>query len=97
MPRISAREVPDLPSFASRVHLTLKDGTNYSDEYFYYTDENPRVQLTEQQLINKFKKCIPYAACEISDKAADSVIEAILNLEKVDDVVGSILTPLTPE
>ena len=97
MPIISAREVPDLPSFASRVHLTLKDGTKYSEEYFYYTEENPQVKLTEQQLINKFKKCVPYAACEISDKAADSVIEAILNLEKVDDVVGSMLTPLTPE
>ena len=97
MTRISAQEDPGLLSFSSRVHLTLKDGTKYSDEYLYYTEENPTVELTEQQLINKFKKCVPYAACEISDKAADSVIEAILNLEKVDDVVSSMLSPLTPE
>jgi 2-methylcitrate dehydratase PrpD len=97
MSKISAKEDPDLPSFASRVHLTLKDGTKYSDEYFYYTDENPRIELTEQQLTNKFKKCVPYSAFKLSDKAVDSVIKSILNLEKVDDVVGSVLSPLTPK
>ena len=71
--------------------------SKYSDEYFYYTDENPRIELTNQQLIDKFKKCVPYSAFKLNDKAVDSVIEAILNLEKIDDVVDSLLSPLTPK
>lgn len=68
----------------------------HSKEYYYYPEGQPNVVLTEAQLITKFKKCVPYSACKLSDSAVDQVIDAILNLEKVDDVVDALLVPLTP-
>jgi hypothetical protein len=53
--------------------------------------------FTEQELVKRFKKCVPYAACKLDDAAVDSVIRAILELENTDDVMGSLLFPLTPK
>ncbi len=96
MTRISARVDANLPVFAARVNTTLKNGSKYSKEYSYVKG-HPKNPFTEQELIDKFKKCVPYSAYKLSDDVVDSVIEALLNLEKVDDVVSTLLTPLTPK
>ena len=62
-----------------------------------YVKEHPKNPFTEQELIDKFKRCIPYSAYKLSDTVADSVIEALFNLEKVDDVVSALLLPLIPK
>lgn len=96
MTRISAKEELRLPPFAARINTTLKDGGKYSGEYIYVKG-HPKNPLTEQELIDKFKKCVPYSAYKLSDKVVDSLIEALLNLEGVDDVVRALLIPLTPK
>ena len=95
MTRISAKEDPSLPEFGARVHTTLKDGRTFSNEYSYVKGhlQNP---FTKQELVNKFKSCVPYSAYKLDDATQNSVIEAILNLEEVDDVVNDILRLLTP-
>ena len=74
----------------------FKNGRKYSKEYAYAKGDaqNP---LTEQEIINNCKKCVPYSACKLSDKTVDSVIQAVLSLETVDDVVSALLLPLTPQ
>jgi 2-methylcitrate dehydratase PrpD len=96
MTRISAREDTSLPPFAVRVNTKLKNGKVYSKEY-YYTKGNYQNPFTEEDLINKFKKCVPYSAYKLDDAAVDSVIQAVLKLEEIDDVAGSLLDPLTPK
>lgn len=97
MARISAKEDTSLPAWATRLITTLKGGSRYSKEYFSADVKgNPQNPFTEQELIAKFKKCVPYSACKLSDATVDSLVETILNLEKVDDVVSAIIIPLTP-
>lgn len=96
MTRISAKKEPSLPPFAARVNTTLKDGRKYSKEYVYIKG-HPKSPFTEQELIDKFKRCVPYSAYKLSDAVVDSVIKALLSLERVDDVVSALLLPLTPD
>jgi len=96
MTMISAKEEPSLAEFAARVHTTLKNGRKYSKEYIYVKG-HPSNPFTEQELIDKFKRCVPYSACKLGDAVTDSVIKALLSLEKVDDIVDALLLPLTPK
>lgn len=97
MTRISAKEDTGLPPWATKLTTTLKDGRKYSKEYFSADVKgSPQNPFTEQELIAKFKRSIPYSAYKLSDTTVDSLIETILNLEKVDDVVSAIITPVTP-
>src|SRR4030042_2089819 len=96
MTKISAREDPNLPEFAARVHTTLKDGRRFSKEYNYVRG-HPENPFTQEELIDKFRNCVRYSAYNPGDLAIHSVIEALLNLDQVDDVVDAVLRPLTPE
>lgn len=95
MKRISVKENPNLPMAMPKVSITLKSGRNYSKEY-PHPKGHPKNPFTEQELIDKFKKCVPYSAYKLSDAVVASVIKALLSLEKVDDVVSAILLSLTP-
>ena len=95
MTRISAREDSSLPAWAARINTTLKNGRRYSKEYIFVKG-HPKNPFTEQELIDKFKKCVPYSAYKLSDGVVDSVIKALLGLEKVDNVISALLLPLTP-
>ena len=95
MTRISAKEDPGLSSFAVRLNITLQDGKKLSREY-WHTKGHPDNPFTERELIDRFKKCVPYSALKLSNSTADSLIQAILHLEDVDDIAASLLNPLTP-
>jgi len=93
--KVTVTEDPELFGLTIRLALTLKDGTKYEKECAYVKGqtENP---FTLSELIEKFRWMIPYSAYKLSDAVVDSLIERVLNLEKVDDVVADILVPLTP-
>jgi 2-methylcitrate dehydratase PrpD len=95
MTRISAKEAPDLSAFAARLNTTLRNGEQYSDEYLEVKG-HPQNPFTDQELIEKFKKCVPYSAYKLTPTAVDSIIKGLMNLEEVDDIVGTLLLPLTP-
>jgi len=95
MTRITAREDSTLPVFAARVNITLKNGNKYTKEYLYPRG-HPKNPLTEQELIDKFKGCVPYSAYKLEDAVVDSLIKALLTLEAVDDVNTVLIVPLTP-
>ena len=96
MTRISAREDPSLPEFAARVHTTLKDGRRFSKEYNYVRG-HPENPFTQEELIDKFMGCVRYSAYNPGDLTINSVIEALLHLDQIDDVVDAVLRPLTPK
>ena len=89
-------ENPDLPRLAVRIKTILKDGREYNKEVFYPRG-HARNPLTEDVLVNKFMKCIHYSAYHLDETVVDPLINAILNLEQVDDIVTSLLVPLTPK
>jgi 2-methylcitrate dehydratase PrpD len=95
MTKISAKEDPNLQSFAVRLNTKLKDGRKYSKEYIN-TKGNSKKPFTEKELISRFRKCVPYSAYKLKDESVDALIQSILNLEQVDDFVASVLLPLMP-
>jgi len=96
MTKITAEEDKELPPWAARVTVTLKDGRNVTKEMIYAKGhiKNP---FTMEEIITKFKWMIPYSANELPDTTVNSLSETIIKLEDVDDVVKSIIEPLTPE
>ena len=95
MSKISAKEDPSLPAWVTRVTTTLKNGRRYSRRYSQVKG-HPKNPFTEQELIDRFKMCVPYSPYKLDDATVDSVINAIVGLENNDDIVNSILLPLTP-
>ncbi len=96
MIRISAKQDPSLPPWGARVTTTLKDGRKYSKEYVYIKG-HPKNPFTEQELIDKFKTCVPYSAHKLSNEVVNLLIRALLSLDQVDDVIGVLVLPLTPK
>ena len=95
MARITIEGEGTLPPYAVRINTTLKNGEKFSSEYLY-PKGHPKNPLTEEDLVEKFNKCARYSAFQVSASVADSVSNAILQLEKTEDVVASIIAPLTP-
>ncbi|UCG65311.1 MAG: MmgE/PrpD family protein, partial [Deltaproteobacteria bacterium] len=95
MTRVSEREDPNLPRRAATVTTVLKNGKKYSSECIY-PKGHPKNPFTEEELVAKLKKCVPYSAYELNDAVVDSLVNSLLGLEKVDDVVSAVLKPLTP-
>lgn len=95
MTRISASEDPALPWLAARVITTLRDGRVLSSEQFYPRG-HPKNPVSEQDLVAKLYKCLPYAACTISAATADAIVRDCLNLEQIADVESALVNPLAP-
>jgi 2-methylcitrate dehydratase PrpD len=96
MTRISIREDTTLPSRAARVHTLLKDGRKYSIERIYSKGHH-RNPFNETDIIEKFRKCARYSAYKLKDTVLESVINATLHMESINDIVSTLLVPLTPE
>ncbi len=96
MTKISIKEDPALPLWAARVNTTLKSGKKYS-EVCIYPKGHPKFPLTEQELVTKFRRCVPYSAYKLSATTINSLVEALLNLEKVENIVDSLIIPLVPK
>jgi 2-methylcitrate dehydratase PrpD len=96
MKRVSVKEDPSLPNLGTKVTTTLKDGTSYSGEYFDLKGY-PTNRLTDEELVDKFKSCVPYSACKLSEGTVNSLIERILDLEQREDVESALLLPVMPK
>ncbi|OGP71773.1 MAG: hypothetical protein A2W09_02930 [Deltaproteobacteria bacterium RBG_16_50_11] len=95
MTRIFVKSDPNVPFWGARITTTLINGKQYSKEYLEIKG-HPQNPLGEKDIIAKFKKCVPYCACELKDDVVNFIIEAVLSLDTVDDVVDVILRPITP-
>jgi 2-methylcitrate dehydratase PrpD len=95
MTRISASEDKNFLNLGSRVYTTLKDGRRFIKENLYIKG-HPQNPLTLEQLIDKLKICVQYAAYKPDEETIESVIKAILDLEAVEDIESALLLPVTP-
>lgn len=95
MTRITVEENKELPIFASKVTVTLKDSRKLAKEVLYVKG-HPKNPFAIEELITKFKWMIPYSTYRLTDAVVDSLIEEVLKLEDVDDMLEIILA-ITPE
>jgi 2-methylcitrate dehydratase PrpD len=95
MKKVSAREDTGLPPFAVRINTRLNRGEKYSGEYLN-AKGHPQKPFTEKELVDKFKKCLPYSARKLEDAAVDKIINTVFNLEKIDSVTDCLLNLLVP-
>ena len=95
MKRISAREDSGLPPFAVRINTLLKNGSKYTGEC-KNAKGYPQKPFTENELKDKFKKCVGYSAFKLENDAVETIIDTALNLENIEDVTESLLCPLVP-
>jgi 2-methylcitrate dehydratase PrpD len=95
MQKISAREDPGLPIYTARAHVTLNDGRKFSKECLYIKG-HPKNPFTTEELVTKFRQCVPYSAYKLSESTVRSILDSILNLEEVADTTQSLILPVTP-
>lgn len=95
MSKITASLDKELPTWAAKVTLMLKDGTQYSQQCDYAkgAPENP---LTRDELIEKFKLCASFSYLPLSDELVNKLINKLEHLENVEDVGEEILALITP-
>jgi 2-methylcitrate dehydratase PrpD len=92
---ISVREDSGLPIYTARAHVTLKNGRTHSKKCLYIKG-HPKNPFTLEELVSKFRQCIPYSVFKLSEATVKAMLDNILNLEKIDNVVNSLIIPLTP-
>lgn len=95
MTRITASENPSVSDWGARLTTKLRDGRLISKEYVYVKG-HPENPFSEQDFIDKFRLCVPYSAYPLSKEVVDTLIQDILQLERIDDVAKALLAPLTP-
>ncbi|MBV6759889.1 MmgE/PrpD family protein [Rhodococcus opacus] len=95
MSRISAAEDPSVSDWGARLTTTLRDGRKITTEHVYVKG-HPNNPFSEQDFVDKFRKCVPYSVHPLDEQVVDTMIHDVLYLDKVDDVVASLLLPLTP-
>ena len=94
MARMSIMENTRLPKRVVNLTTTLSDGRKFSQEQVYPKghQKNP---LTDQDIVEKFRKCAAHSAFPLSRDVIDSVVESIHRLETVDDISKAIVSPVT--
>ncbi len=96
MSKISAVEDPGLPIYTARAHVFLRDGRSFSQDCLYIKG-HPRNPFTLPELIRKFRQCVPYSAYKLEESTVQSLLDSMLNLEKVDDITRALIIPITPD
>ncbi len=96
MTRISAKEDPSLPIYTARANVVLKNGRKFSKDCLYIKG-HPKNPFTLDELINKFRQCVPYSAYKLEPPTVQALLDAILKLEQVDDIVAALIVPITPQ
>jgi 2-methylcitrate dehydratase PrpD len=98
MAKISSKEDPSLPMWAARVTITLKNGQKYTKQFLAEELKgHPQNPFTEEEMAERFRKCVPYSAYKPINKVINTYIDSVFNLEKVDNVVKALILPLTPK
>jgi 2-methylcitrate dehydratase PrpD len=95
MTRITIKEDKRLETWSARANTTLKNGRKFS-KVCVYPKGHPKQPLTNEELISKFKRCAAYSVYKLSEKTVDSVVDSLMNLEKVKNFTDAIIVPMTP-
>lgn len=71
--------------WGGKVTIKTKKGKEYTKEVIHPVG-HPKNPLSEEMLISKFRKCLPYSIKPFKESNVERIIEMTRNLEQVDDV-----------
>ncbi len=93
MRRIKTRVEPGVVSVdglsGAAVTIKTKDGKEYS-KWVYYSKGHPKNPMTMGDVIEKFRRCLPFSAKPLPEENSEEIIKMVSNLEEVDDVTKII-------
>ena len=94
MKKITFEKDSSLPNIASIVIVKLNNGNEYKKEIIYPKGDRVYNPIIKEELLEKFYRLLSNSANPISDIVAKLIIDAIDNIEKVEDVEKEIILPL---
>ena len=61
----------------------------------HYVKGHPKNPMTMDDMIEKFRACLPFSATPISEDRMNEIVSTVANLEQVDDVavIARLLAP----
>ncbi|MEU8803267.1 MmgE/PrpD family protein [Spirillospora sp. NPDC048819] len=90
--KISAVDDPSLAirkaALPARIEVTTTDGRTFVQRCDQPRGVWPYSRLSQEEVIRKFRDCAAYARIPIDEAALDGFVDAVLNLEQVDDVAA---------
>lgn len=92
--KITFEKDSSLPNIASIVIVKLNNGNEYKKEIIYPKGNRVYNPIIKEELLEKFYRLLSNSANPISDSVAKLIIDAIDNIEKVEDVEKEIILPL---
>jgi 2-methylcitrate dehydratase PrpD len=100
MSRVKTRVDPEVLTDSSlipdgvRVTIRTKDGKEYSKRV-YEVKGHPNNPMTMGDVIEKFRRCLPFSAYPLPEENTEEIIKMVSNLEDVDDVtqIVELLVP----
>jgi 2-methylcitrate dehydratase PrpD len=93
--RVSVDAEPGIGVLDARVTIKLRDGRKV-ETYCNDCKGSPTMPLTDAEWRERLRDLSHYAACEITSDTADRLVDALLALEKSDDVLRDLVAPVTP-
>ena len=96
MARMSITENAGLPKRVVNLTTKLDDGRQFSQERVYPKghQKNP---LSDEDIVEKFRKCAAHSAFPLSRDVIDSVVGSVHRLETIEDITNAIVSPVTPQ
>ena len=95
MMKVNTRVAPEVETVESPqtggalVTIKTKDKKEYS-KLVYYTKGHPKNPMTMGEVIEKFKRCLPFSAKPLPEKNSEEIIKMVSNLEDVGDVAQMV-------
>jgi len=92
---VTASVDPDVGTLDARVTVRLHDGREFST-YCNDCKGTATKPLGDAEWRARLHALRAYAACPISEEAADRLLDTLFNLERCNDIVRDLIVPLTP-
>ena len=94
MKKISFEKDSSLPNIAAVVTVKLNNGNEFSKKIIYPKGDRTHNPLTREELLDKFYRLFSNSAYSLTSAVAELIIDAIDNIEKINDIVKEIILPL---
>lgn len=89
MEKVKAEPDPEIPGLGARVTIKTKEGQEFTKEVIYVKG-HPENPMSMDDMIAKFRSCVPFSARPLPEKNTERLIELLTHLEEVKDVTQII-------
>ena len=94
MKKITFEKDSSLPNITAVITIKLNNGNEYKKEVIYPKGDRVHNPITREELLEKFHRLLSNSANPINSNVTKLLIDAVDNIEKIDDVEKEIIFPL---